>query len=235
MPIAHDLSAERIYKMLPLARLMPGMAAPRTYAAYPVWKHSTAREVKFEPLSKKQAAQIWHKARRFDRQTHQPGRHGGAVGRTALNVLYALLFDFLNYRSGRLDPCYDSIARAANVSRRAVADALKRLKALGILHWIRRCSESLTATRQLRLKQETNAYMVMPASEWRGFIELAPEPPHPSEWGAVPPLPSSIDQALIEWKGGADMTAGLRCLEEDPNDRLALLLARLGRSISAKH
>ena len=48
------------------------------------------------------AARRWHKARRFDRQTHTPGKHGGVLGRTGLAVLYALLFDFLDYATGRL-------------------------------------------------------------------------------------------------------------------------------------
>jgi hypothetical protein len=51
-----------------------------------------------------QAAQFWHKARRWDRETRRPGRHGGVIGRTALATLYALLFDFLNYLTGRCDP-----------------------------------------------------------------------------------------------------------------------------------
>ena len=39
-----------------------------------------------------------------DRGTHQPGRHGGAVGPTALQVLHALIFDFLNHRTGEGRP-----------------------------------------------------------------------------------------------------------------------------------
>ena len=67
----------------------------------------------------------------FDRGTHQPGRHGGAVGHTALAVLHALIFDFLNHRTGRLDPSYAAIAAKAGVCVRTVASALQRLKALG--------------------------------------------------------------------------------------------------------
>jgi hypothetical protein len=54
-------------------------------------------------------------------------------------VLHALIFDFLNHRTGRLDPSYEAIARQAGVCVRAVATALKRLRELGILHWVRRC------------------------------------------------------------------------------------------------
>ena len=61
-------------------------------------------------MAKKAAVRLWHRARDFDRGTHQPGRHGGAVGPTALQVLHALIFDFLNHRTGRLDPSYQAIA-----------------------------------------------------------------------------------------------------------------------------
>src|SRR5882672_4105358 len=101
---------------------LPGFAGPRTYATWPVWSHSTTKEVRFVPLPKKEAARRWHKARRFDRQTHTPGKHGGAIGRTGLQVLYVLLFDFLDHATGRLDPSYDRIAEKAGVCRRAVAD-----------------------------------------------------------------------------------------------------------------
>ena len=61
-------------------------------------------------MAKKAAVRLWHRARDFDRGTHQAGRHGGAVGHTALAVLHALVFDFLNHRTGRLDPSYAAIA-----------------------------------------------------------------------------------------------------------------------------
>jgi hypothetical protein len=73
---------------------LPGFASPKTYAAWPVWRDSTTKEVRFVPMLLKQAAKHWQKARRFDRQTHIAWKHGGLIGRTALAVLYALLFDF---------------------------------------------------------------------------------------------------------------------------------------------
>jgi hypothetical protein len=57
-------------------------------------------------MSKKKATKLWHRARDFDRNTRQPGKHGGSVGHAALQVLHALIFDFLNYRTGQLDPSY---------------------------------------------------------------------------------------------------------------------------------
>ncbi len=54
-------------------------------------------------MPKKAAVRLWQRARNFDRGTHQPGRHGGAVGHKALQVLHALIFDFLNHRTSPLD------------------------------------------------------------------------------------------------------------------------------------
>src|SRR3954464_8789035 len=92
------------------------------------------------------------------------GRHGGAVGHTGLQVLHTLIFDFLNYASGRLDSSYAAIARKANVCERAVATALKRLRELGILNWVRRCAKDWQDGRFV-LAQETNAYAVLPSSQ----------------------------------------------------------------------
>ena len=122
--------------MTPLSHLLPPLPflpLPQTYAAWPVWSDSTTQTVRFQPMPKKAAVRLWHRARDFDRGTHQPGRHGGAVGPTALQVLHALIFDFLNHRTGRLDPSYEAIARKAGVCVRAVATALARLRELGII------------------------------------------------------------------------------------------------------
>jgi len=108
-----------------------GAEHARTYAAWPVWSDSTTEPVRFQPMPKKAAVRLWHRARDFDRGTHQPGRHGGAVGHVGLAVLHALIFDFLNHRTGRLDPSYEAIARKAGVCVRTVASALMRLREVG--------------------------------------------------------------------------------------------------------
>ena len=62
--------------MLPLANvlsdLLPGIGLPqfavegsqRTYAAWPVWRDSTTKPVKFMPLPKKQAVNLYHKGQK---------------------------------------------------------------------------------------------------------------------------------------------------------------------------
>ncbi len=213
---------------------LPGFAMPKTYAPWPVWSDSTTKEIRFQPMPKKAATRLWHRARDFDRQTRQAGKHGGVVGHSALQVLHAMLFDFLNYTSGRLDPSYAAIARKANVCQRTVANAVKRLRDLGILNWVRRCAESRKDGRFV-LEQETNAYAVLPATQWRGYTPpMEAPPPHSDSWGARPPLPSLLAQAAAERQAGGTLRQMAGILECDPADTLAGALARLARSMEAR-
>ena len=213
---------------------LPGLPdGPKTHAAWPVWSGSTTQEIRFRPVPKKAVVRLWHRARDFDRRTRRPGRHGGAVGHAALQVLHALIFDFLNYRSGRLDPSHAAIARKANVCERTVRNALNRLRELGILDWVRRCAESWRDGRFVR-EQETNAYAVLPCARWRGYRE-PPEPPAPwpDAWGATPPLPSPLAQAAAEARAGGTLRSVVGILAGAPGDALAAALARLGQAMQA--
>jgi hypothetical protein len=210
---------------------LPGFTAlARTYAPWPVWSDSTTAPIRFAPMPKKAAVKLWHRARDFDRGTHQPGRHGGAVGHTALAVLHALIFDFLNPRTGRLDPSYQAIAHKAGVCVRTVATALARLRELGILNWVRRCAESWRDGRFV-LEQETNAYAVLPESQWRGYrAPQEPPAPEPGTWGEPTRMPSALAQAALEGREGGELRSVVQLLAADPKDRLAAALARLGRA-----
>jgi hypothetical protein len=176
---------------LPFLPTLPIPQAP----PWPVWAGSVANPVRFAPLAKKAAVRLWHRARDFDRGTHEPGHHGGAIGLTGLAVLHALIFDFLNHRTGRLDPSYAAIAAKAGVCVRTVATALARLRELGILNWVRRCAESWKDGRFV-LEQETNAYGLLPESQWQGY-RPPPEAQEP-EWGRAPIMPSALVQAALE-------------------------------------
>lgn len=209
--------------------------AAKTFAAFPVWSNSTTRDVKFSPLPKKEAVRIFHHARRFERQTAIARRDAygritrqGKVSRMGILVLHALLFDFLNFKSGRLDPSYQAMAAAACVSVRSVARALVKLKAAGILDWVRRCSGTMDDKRFV-LEQDSNAYGVTPASQWPGYrAPVDPPPPDPGAWGASPALPGALAMAAQETAAGSPRAA-LAHLESDPGDLLALALARLAR------
>ena len=71
--------SERTRLMLPLANFLPalpGMTALagslKTYAPSPVWRDSTTDDVKFQPLPKKAAVKLYHRARGFERRTRHP-------------------------------------------------------------------------------------------------------------------------------------------------------------------
>ena len=74
----------RMLHITQLLPALPGLTVPKTYAAWPVWRDSATADVRFAPLPKKQAVQLFHRARQFERQTRQPGRQDGAVGRNGL-------------------------------------------------------------------------------------------------------------------------------------------------------
>jgi hypothetical protein len=69
----------------------------------------------------------------------------------------------------------------ACISKR-VARGLVKLKAAGVLNWLRRCREGRDAHGRYRLEQETNAYAVLPFSQWKGY-QAPPEPPTAPEAG----------------------------------------------------
>ena len=236
MPISHQPVSSGQTEMHPcsvLPNLTPiSTGGLKTFAPWPVWSGSTSTPVKTQPMTKRASVRLWHRVRDFDRQTRRAGHHGGAVGHATLLVLQALVFDFLNHKTGRLDPSYAAIARAANVCQRTVANALKRLKELGILNWVRRCKESRTDDGRFVLEQKTNAYELLPSSGWRGYHE-PPDPPGPAPgtWGASPPLPCVVAQAIEERRHGGGMLGVLGILASDPTDGLAAVLARIGQAV----
>jgi hypothetical protein len=208
---------------------LPGLLAPPDEAVAPkVWRDSTAAAIAWQPEPQREKMRRWKRIRRFDGQGHRKGHHGGIIGTTAMTVARSLIFDFFNYRTGRLDPAKASIAKATKLCERAVADALNKLRELGVIRWIRRCRESTVGGRHV-LEQDTNAYSLRPATEWRGFREL-PEPPPPERgtWGDPAPMPSVLAQAVAE----PDLRSKIAVLQVDPGDRLAEALASLGRRLA---
>jgi hypothetical protein len=148
-------------------------------------------------------------------------------------VLHALIFDFLNHRTGRLDPSYEAIAHKAGVCVRAVATALARLRELGILNWVRRCAESWRDGRFV-LEQQTNAYAVLPDTQWRGYrppLEVPGPAPAPGTWGEPTPMLDVLAQAAAET---GDLRTVVGILGTDPKNRLAAALASLGQAFMAR-
>lgn len=76
-----------------------------------------------------------------------------------IRVLEALLRNFLDFKTGKLDPALTGLMKVTALSKNAVVDALKRLKEHGFLNWIRR-SEKTTNVGEAgpQRQQATNAY-----------------------------------------------------------------------------
>ena len=92
-------------------------------------------------------------------------RKGGArpIGFHGIRVLETLLgrrgVIQVDFRTGRLEPAIDTIARVAGLCRTTVVRALARLNALKILHWVRRTQRTQTAGQPgPQREQVTNAY-----------------------------------------------------------------------------
>ena len=231
-----DRNARR-YRTLPLGALIGAAQAEHELgdkAPWPVWSGSTRKPVQFQPMPRRQAVRTWHDARRLERQTRKPGHQDGAIGRNGLAVLHALLFDFINRATGELTPTRATIARAANISIRSVDRGLEKLKASGVINWIRRCEESIEGG-IYRLRQKASAYFVLAQSQWRDFWQPPEAPlPYPEAWGETPPLPDPIAMATMAHAEGASHQAQLAALTCDPRDGLANSLARLFSAIQSR-
>jgi DNA-binding MarR family transcriptional regulator len=118
-------------------------AAPRV-RAFPARRGSIVPSI-----DRNERARLLFQAEALDRRTHRPGQHGGCLKHTGLRVLRALLFHFANAVTGRCDPGYDALARAAGVARSTVAVALARLEAAGLI---------VRTRRQAGMTRWTNAY-----------------------------------------------------------------------------
>lgn len=65
----------------------------------------------------------------------------------------------LDFKTGELYPSYETIARKAAVSRSAVVESIKRLKAYGVLDWVRRTVVAETVGEAGPQREQTsNAY-----------------------------------------------------------------------------
>ena len=155
------------------------------------------------------------------------------MGHAALQVLHALIFDFLNYRSGRLDPSYAAIARKANVCERTVANGAQAAARAGHPQLgapVRRelAGRALCAgagdERLCRAAGDAVARLQAAARAAGADAGHLGRPPSPA------PL---LAQAAAERQHGGGLRTVIGILDSDPGDALAGALARLGRAMQA--
>src|SRR3954471_13871603 len=89
-------------------------------------------------MDRAHAWRLMASAEALERDTREPGKHGGCLKRTGLDVLRALLRHFYSYRHGTCFPSYEAIARAAGCCVETVRKAIRRLEAAGIISTLRR-------------------------------------------------------------------------------------------------
>lgn len=107
---------------------------------------------------------IMEAARRLERQTHQPGMHGGALRRTGILVLWTLLYRGPS-KHGVCDPSLGQLAAWSGCARSTVQLAIGRLEAAGIMGHVRR--GLVVAVRGVaRWCQWTSAYLFATPSLW---------------------------------------------------------------------
>ena len=219
---------------------IPGLGVQRTFAPDPVWKGSARDGVKYHPISRKERMTIWHEAVRMSQDRARVCKTGGGaaggardarrsrLNGNALSVLRVLLFDFLNMRTGRLDPSYEGIAHKTGLSRATVARALATLRQLGIINWVRRCYGVMDGGRYV-LEQLRNAYAVLMPATWRGHTPAAQPPaPMPDVWGAAPTRQGIAEEAMADLPAERSTEQVVRALRADPDNPLMAALARLG-------
>jgi len=148
-----------------------------------VWRRihdGTARGGKRWTGALLKAARAFEYKTRLARRKVEPGSRNGQLGEIGLEVL-AFLYDLVDYRTGRLEPAITTIAEGVGRSYSAVHDALRRLRAAGFLHWMRRSRpiEDPQPGGQ-QVEQVPNAYaLLVPQSmtDWmRSLFRKAPPP-----------------------------------------------------------
>jgi hypothetical protein len=163
------------------------------------WRRGSvfSREGEFyRPISTKARALVMDRAEALERRTKAKGKRDGVLGQSALMILRALLFHFLDTKSGKLDPSYIKIHKQTGFCVQTIAVALKRLEDAGILEIQRRIARKVNKVwsdlnrrffELVSIEQQSNAYMVnVPVPDRTEFGDLGmplfkPKPHTPSD------------------------------------------------------
>jgi hypothetical protein len=114
----------------------------------------------------------------------------GALGGSAMRVLYELIEHFADEMTGELTPSKQQIATRLGLCVRTVANALDRLKAFGVLDWVRRCIDDRDEHGRYQLKQISNAYAIKSPASWRwSRADKVPTQPKAAPASPAPALP----------------------------------------------
>jgi predicted transcriptional regulator len=97
--------------------------------------------------------------------------------RVDLTILQAML-EMVEFRTGRLFPALETIASAAGCHRNSVNGAIRRLKAHGMIDWVRRSLKTSNEGEFAPQREQTsNAYFFdhqrqMPPRTWQRYLQI---------------------------------------------------------------
>lgn len=175
------------------------------------------------PIDRNMRAKIMHLARVLEVKTKERGRRNGVVSLPGLQVLWVLLFEFLNTQTGLCCPSYASIRKKTGLCRSAISRALACLELCGILTITRRLVRQ-TIRRISPITGEPEAYVgtaqtssLYAIHEPAAYAQYLQRPPaRPS------PFPSSSTIVLLQKVGKLSIRGG-----EKPPTRGARTLASI--------
>lgn len=153
------------------------------------------QKLKFQPISRKLVTGWASKLAAWSAVQNYRGN-----GRS-VRMVYNALRDLMKWSTGRCDPAGSVIARWAGYSPGTFWPTIRWMKERNIVAVIPCCSKVVSNDGRFFLQQETNVYVFLPPSQWRGYEKKPePPPPDPETWGASPPLdepaePNPLDQA----------------------------------------
>lgn len=151
---------------------------------HPVRKDSIlrGREGTFwQRIARREVRQTVLAARKYDLVTKQTGKHTGALGPIAIEILeyFANLVDF---KTGRLDPSITTLMEKLHRSRDSIVRGLKALRTHGFIDWLRRYMPSDDPTSKIQVKQTSNAYRLsMPERALKLLGCYGEKPPIPDD------------------------------------------------------
>jgi len=101
-------------------------------------------------------AKIYASARAIENRSHTKGKHGGTLGKAALELLRVFLY-VVNKSGGYLCPDYDTLAKLTGYCRRTIATGIRMLQLMGFITVHRRIKRVHTAFGP-KVVQDSNAY-----------------------------------------------------------------------------
>ena len=199
-----------------------GKAKRRTHQKL---RHSSqpyeAGEAFYRPITSKLASNIMRAAERFMKaamRARLKGARRGDLTDIDLQILEVMIFQFMDWRSGRLEPSYSMISAATGRARDTIAKALERLERVGFIERMRRFRviEEAEGQKAPQVEQAPNAYRVSLPQRIAILVGLGPRVcvSPDDHWHAAIAAKTTNDIHHAEWTGKSTMGAALARLEE---------------------